>query len=220
MRAIKVIVAFFVFSLCTGIVVAAPMPVSISFTSSASTALMSGDTFSVTATLNDSITFDSLDAVLNWNTVYLTPIDLVTADPFLTLGGLFTGTSFGPGPGGYYSNSLTPGSLTINLVSYNSETITGPGSLFSLTFRVNTGVLPASTLVEFGSLAAYPNNGLALPYLDWDTFESTEYLASPDPLSITLANQEQHNIPEPGIIELVVLGGLLSRRFVRFSISA
>lgn len=212
----RAIVVFFIFLSWAGVANALPVPVSVSLTSSASTALNAGDTFSVTVTLNDPITFDTLDALLSWDSVYVTPIDQVSADPFLTLGGLFSGTDF---QAAGYSSIPGDSSLTISMFSGSLASATGPGNLFSLAFQVNSGVvLPASTLIEFGSLPSYPGNGLALTYLDWNTFDLTEYLASPNSLSIALANPGQP-VPEPGVIELLVLSGLLSRRFVRFSVS-
>lgn len=212
LQAARATVVFFIFLSWAGVATALPVPVSVSFTSSASTALNAGDTFSVTVTLNDPITFDTLDALLAWDSVYVTPIDQVSADPFLTLGGLFLGTDFEPAGYGSIPGDST---LTISLFSASLASATGPGDLFSLAFQVNSGVvLPASTFIDFGSLITYPGNGLALTYFDWNSFDSTEYLASPNSLSIALNNNQGQPIPEPGMLELLVLGGLLFRRFI------
>lgn len=196
-------------------------PVNITFSSTAGAAITAGSSLTVTVSLNDVVAFNTLDATLSWDDLYLVPADQVSSDPFLTLGGVFSGTGFAPAS---YGSSAGSSTITIALFSLTdpAELASGPGSLFSLEFYVRTGVaLPPSTLVSFGSLGgpgqALEGVGLALQTV----FDANGNVIDPqpEPLTATPAELTIGLVPEPnaGFLSLVAMAGLHAIRTRRRS---
>lgn len=196
-------------------------PVNITFSSTAGSAITAGSRLTVTVSLNDAVAFNTLDATLTWDNLYLAPADQVSANPFLSLGSVFTGTGFAPAS---YGSSAGTSTITIALFSLTdpAELANGPGSLFRLDFYVRTGVtLPPSTLLSFGSLGgpgqALEGVGLALQTV----FDANGDVIDPqpDPLTATPSALAIGLVPEPnaGLLCLLAMAGLPAIRARRRS---
>ena len=200
--------------------VAVATPLSVSFTSTTAGPAVAGDTIEATLYLNDSVSFNTLDAMLSWDNVVLVPINQVSSDHFLTLGSVFAGSSFAPVT---YDSLPGDSSITISLVPTVDpvESANGPGVLFMLSFQVRTGiVLPAATSIQFNALDAPSalGAGLAL-YQIYDQNggvidpELAPWVATPQAVSIALRNQGP-SVPEPGSLMLMTLGAIAMGRFI------
>ncbi|MDS4016519.1 MAG: cohesin domain-containing protein [Candidatus Accumulibacter sp.] len=194
------------------------VPVSITLTPTPATAIASGDALTLAVRLNEAVSFNTLDATLAWDNRYLAPADQVAAEPFLALGSVFAGTGFAPAAYG-----STPGASSISIALFSwtdpAERASGPGELFSLKFYVRAaGGLPASTVIQFGSLGApgeaLEGVGLALQ----EVFDASGNVLDPQPEPNTAAPPALaiNLVPEPACGQLCLAGllaaAVLSRR--------